>query len=231
MLIEQTTHGYFQRLARVIQCEFGGEITSDYSKDGLWVLSYWSFVYGTWNRVKHNPYIVVQTEPLHIKDSKEYQTFLNGADEVWDYTKNLQMGYSDVYRLEAERCKDIDVLFYGIVNERRNKILQKIPNVTIIQGVYEDIWKYVRRSKIVLSIHKYDNSNNDLTRVAPLLCNRAFVIAEKTNDEIYNKMPFTVVDKEDIPANVELFLKNPVRRLEITDISYNFIRNFKTVVI
>lgn len=222
--IDPTHNGYFKSLAEVIQAELGqpSEISTDYTKAGTWVLNYVSFKKG----VKVNgPYIALQTEQMEIVGNRTYRTWLKGAIKVWDWTDNLWMGYSIAYRLQAERAKDIDVLFYGEMNARRHEIMDQVrianPDaaVSVVTGRYgRDLWFMIHRAKIVLSIHHYERPQNDMPRIAPLLSNGCFVICEKTVDPAFNSIKeLVIVPKEQIAERVKFFLDNPASRLNWAD--------------
>jgi len=90
--------------------------------------------------------------------------------------------------------KDIDIFFYGSVNERRNHILNKLKNkynVVIIQGSTgldenKEICNLIERSKIILNILHYDtNIIFDYYRNSFLIANKVFLISESANDLDY----------------------------------------------
>lgn len=227
--IDPSTHPYFQQLARVIQYHLKerSEITTDYTKKGTWILNYVSFKNGV---EVNGPYIAVQTEQMNIKGTAEYQKWLNGAVKVWDWTDNMFFGYSPFYRLQADEAKDIDVLFYGTLNARRLQTLQNLSRknpLTIVVNEYGDnIWRRIHRSKVVLSVHYYEKPENDLPRIAPLLSNRVFVIAEETVDPKFNALKdhIVIVPKDKIPETVDYFLERPFERFEWQDKGYDWIR-------
>lgn len=230
--IDETEHGYFKSLAMLISYHLDKpcEVTTDYSKKGLWILNYWSQLYKSVYKIVANgcEYIAVQTEPLHIKGHKSYINFLNNAVEIWDYTKTFQIGYSDLFRLEMEAVKDIDILFYGKVNSKRREIISEIPKVTIIEGVYSpDIFKYIMRSKIILSLTFHDKSNADWTRIAPLLSNNAFIIAEECHDKEFNTLKDHIVIRkaDEIPSACHYYLHNPIGRIKMADKGTKYIKN------
>ncbi|MEB3359761.1 MAG: hypothetical protein VKK04_23755 [Synechococcales bacterium] len=123
---------------------------------------------------------------------------------LWDYsTANIhqfrQMGVSPVqhvpigYVPELSRipsvpeAEDIDVLFYGSINERRHQVLEalrkKNVNVEAIFGLYgQERDRYIARSKIVLNVHFYPAKVFEIVRVSYLLANRRFVISERGSD-------------------------------------------------
>lgn len=227
--IDPTPHPYFKNLARVIQHHFEhkAEITDDYTKEGTWILNYVSFKNGV---SVNGPYIAVQTEQMNIKGTVDYKKWLKRAVKVWDWADNMFFGYSPIYRLEADEAKEIDVLFYGTLNETRLKTLQNLSRknpLTIVVNEYgSDIWRRIHRAKIVLSVHYYENPQNDLPRIAPLLSNRAFVIAEETVDAKFNALKdhIVIVPKDKIPETVDYFLAHPFERFEWQDKGYEWIR-------
>jgi hypothetical protein len=83
--------------------------------------------------------------------------------------------------------EDIDVLFYGSLNERRVKVLGKLQEkgvkVTDLFGVYgHKRDAYISRSKIVLNIHFFESKVFEIVRISYLLANRKFVISELGSD-------------------------------------------------
>jgi hypothetical protein len=220
--IDPSDHPFFKTTAEVIQSNLKepSEITTDYKKRGTWVLNWLSFKK---NVVVNGPYIVVQTEQLDIQGSRKYRTWLSKAIKVWDWTSNFWFGYSSVYRLQAEKAKDIDVLFYGAMNERRLAILKEIEDrghrVTVQSNRYgADLWPIIWRSKIILSIHYYDKPQNDMPRIAPLLSNGCFVMCESTVDQKFNSLTdLVIVKRADIAEKVTYFLEHPALRLVWAD--------------
>jgi len=230
--IDKTDHPYFQSLANLVSFHLDkpNEVTSDYSKKGLWILNYWSQLYKSVDKITANgcKYIAIQTEPLHVKGHDAYMKFLNNAVEVWDYTDNFKIGYSDYFRIENEDAKDIDILFFGKVNDKRKEILDKIEKKLVIKNIYSpEIFKYVMRSKIVLSLVFHEKSNADWTRIAPLLSNNVFIIAEQCADKRFNKLKDHIVigNSGDIPDLCTYYLNNPLARIKFADKGFNYIKN------
>ena len=227
LYIDPTPHPFFKNFAHYVaekaQCPI--EISKDYSKEGIWVLNFVSFKNGVHKLVKD--YIVVQTENLAVYTG-EYEKFVRGAMDVWDGSTNWKIGYADHWRLQMEEAKDIDILFYGMMNDRREKIFKKIEEVakiTIVEGY--DVMKYVMRAKIVLSVHYYHNHINDMARVAPLLSNKAFVLAEKGRDEWYNNGGLFTETETGLPKSVKHFLGHPLERIKWQDKGYEWVKNLK----
>lgn len=102
-------------------------------------------------------------------------------DSSLDYTYVAR----DVFRVKP---KDIDVLFFGSMNDRRAKVLDKIKsmglNVQAVFGVYgPELSVLIHRSKLVLNMHYYDSSVFEAVRVIPLLASRVAVVSEKSVDD------------------------------------------------
>ena len=120
--------------------------------------------------------------------------------QVWDYSRlNIQkwaqfeccrqpvhvpLGYvPEMTRIQVASNPDIDVLFYGSLNERRNLIVKALQDrgarVCVLFGVYgrerDDL---IARSKIVLNVHFYDAKIFEIVRASYLLANSRAVVTE-----------------------------------------------------
>ncbi|MBI2307765.1 MAG: methyltransferase domain-containing protein [Rhodocyclales bacterium] len=117
---------------------------------------------------------------------------------VWDYSRqNLErlrflgvaggtfvpVGYvPQLTRIPREE-EDIDVLFYGCINERRKKILEGLIErglrIEFLSGVYREPRDHlIARAKVVLNLHYYDANVFEIVRVSYLLANEKAVVAE-----------------------------------------------------
>lgn len=126
-----------------------------------------------------------------IEWSKRYQ--------VWDYSLRnvdilrkkgannisyLKIGYHEkLTRIVSSDLQDIDVLFYGSINPRREKILNDLRSsgcrVEAIFNIYgEERDKYISRAKIVLNLHYYDEQIFEIVRVFYLMSNSKAVVCE-----------------------------------------------------
>ena len=127
---------------------------------------------------------------------------------VWDYSdenirrfaalgiesaRHVPLGFvpelARIPRAEA----DIDVLFYGSVNERRKRILDALAHcglkVVSLFGVYgAERDRMIARAKVVLSVHFYEAKIFEIVRAAYLFTNAKALVAECGPD--------TVVDAE-----------------------------------
>ena len=105
-----------------------------------------------------------------------------------DHVHVCKIGYMPAMtRIAAAAKQDVDVLFYGVVNDRRRKILDELAAngliVRVLTGVYgaeRDGW--IARSKIILNVHHYDDRIHELVRSSHLLANRKVVVSECDDD-------------------------------------------------
>ena len=103
---------------------------------------------------------------------KGYLQWIKQADEVWDYDEqNIELlnylrpdiklhvlkPYKDWSKFKPVD-KDIDILFYGSMNDHRRKILDELKKrykVSIVEAWGYALDQYILRSKILLNIHYY----------------------------------------------------------------------------
>lgn len=101
----------------------------------------------------------------------------------------LELGYSSrLQRIPRETPKDIDVLFYGSMNERRARILGELRSRGVHVKHLFDVYgperdDHISRSKIVLNIHYYSASIFEAVRVSYLLNNEVCVVCEGQCDD------------------------------------------------
>ena len=111
---------------------------------------------------------------------------------LWDYSdanvtylkdfgakrvEKLQLGFQpELCRIEPQAEKDIDVLFYGSTNPRREAVLEDLAarglRVKTLYGTYghhRDDW--IARSRIVLNHHFYDTQIFEIVRAFYLMTN------------------------------------------------------------
>ncbi len=120
--------------------------------------------------------------------------------EIWDYSpRNIDrlkaMGLArrihllpigmvpELSRIKPARIQDIDVLFYGVVTERRRVALKAIQDaglkVAAVFGCYgAERDALIARAKLVVNLHKHDAQVFEVVRVSYLLANRKAVVAE-----------------------------------------------------
>jgi hypothetical protein len=122
--------------------------------------------------------------------------------QVWDYSQSnieqlarlgitsvqyVPIGYVSKLTRICPTDEDIDVLFYGSINERRWHIIQSLKAYGIkaetVFGVYgSERDRLIARSKIVLNVHFYEAKVFEVVRVSYLLANKRFVVSERGCD-------------------------------------------------
>lgn len=159
--------------------------------------------------------IVLNTEQLGGIASGWNRNILKWCSDdftLWDYSDanvkylkasgveraaKLELGYQgELNRIQPRDHKDVDILFYGCINERRQKILNALEayglRVKALYGVFgaeRDEW--IARSKLVLNLHYYESQIFEIVRVFYLMTNgiptAAEVNAETKIDNFYKK--------------------------------------------
>jgi hypothetical protein len=130
--------------------------------------------------------------------------------ETWDYSKEniaqlakigitaryCGVGYSPCLTkpeiINADpAAQDIDVLFYGSLNDRRKLVLQELNEKCRVQvafGVYgAALDRLIARSKIVLNMHFYDTAIHEITRTSYLMANKKCIVSEMGKDKELEK--------------------------------------------
>ncbi len=131
----------------------------------------------------------------------------------------------------VEEALDIDVLFYGSLNEKRAAVLEALRrkglNVVELFGEYgAERDRAIERAKIVLNIHLYEAQIFEIVRVSYLLANHKFVLSESSpNDPDAESFKDGVafVDCDQIVEACLSFLKNPQERRRIAEAGFQLI--------
>lgn len=117
---------------------------------------------------------------------------------VWDYSQSnvralwdmgiivdhvLPVAYHSSMTRIGRKEPDIDVLFYGSVNERRAEVLRELCDkglrVTQAFGLYgAERDDFVSRSRMVLNMHYYEAKVFEITRCSTLFANSVPVVSE-----------------------------------------------------
>jgi hypothetical protein len=160
-------------------------------------------------------YIVYQLEQTTGQDesnwfSERYVNHMKKALAVWDYSlvnyqnlkklgiKNLEyvpiqyLRTCDQITQKSPTQKDIDIFFFGSMNERRQAIIDELQKRGLTVVVKTNVWKVERdelisRSKFVLNIHYYQTSILETTRLSYLLSNNCHVISESSKDQLLDR--------------------------------------------
>lgn len=139
-------------------------------------------------------FTIFDYSPINLKEiSKIYKNIVIEYIPFL-YNSYLEEHYNTITN-NQENNKDIDILFYGTNNTRREKILEElrkkyklhavIYNRTGISG--DELSSLIKRSKIVLNIYYYEhNKVFDYYRNSYLLANKAFLISEYPDSIDFN---------------------------------------------
>jgi hypothetical protein len=146
--------------------------------------------------------IILNTEQVWGDIPSEWKERIFSASrqlETWDYSqlnidkfrrigakncKHLKIGYHErLRRLAKPSTQDIDVLFYGAIIERREKVFEALLaaglKIRVVFGAYgRERDALIERSKIVLNLHQFDSKIFEIVRVFYLLSNSKAVVAE-----------------------------------------------------
>lgn len=169
---------------------------------------------------KFDKVIVFNQEPLTATQRqfmhKGYFAWLKQADEVWDYDEQnievLKLIRPDVklhilkpykdWSKYAPVAKDIDILFYGSMNEHRAKILNELKKkykVVVFSYQNNQNWNnldsYILRSKILLNIHfYYESSMQEQARIIRWIGAPCRIVSEKSWKNYLNVEEFEYKD-------------------------------------
>jgi hypothetical protein len=121
---------------------------------------------------------------------------------VWDYSESnlralaghgitgelLPIGWMpQLERIAVEPLRDVDVLFYGSVGDRRRDVLMQIKQSGLrlaslfnVYGPERDRW--IARSRLVINLHHYPACLFEAVRVSYLLGNGTCVVSERGSD-------------------------------------------------
>ena len=159
--------------------------------------------------------------------------------ELWDYSDfNLQFMYNEtkikgklfeigyqqeLNRISLSKSPDVDVLFYGAINERRKRIIDKLVEnkikVKCLFGVYgENRDKWIANSKLVLNMHMYDSKVFEIIRVFYLMTNSVPVVSEyEKNTKINNNYlnGFKASSYDGLVKNIINLIENKIARREL----------------
>lgn len=145
------------------------------------------------------------------------------ADEVWEYDpansailaaagiKNRVVPFTYTQALDVGLDKyecDVDLLFYGILNHRRVNILEPMQaqlygrrSFLFAFGLCGDaLDSYIRRSKIILNMHAFDNQAQEQVRILRPVCNGKMVLSEHSG---YNHYGNSIVEFNSIESLVQ----------------------------
>ncbi len=145
-------------------------------------------------------YWVYNTEDLHHREklTPRYRSVLDCAARVFDYAEpnvaTYPRGEFCPIRLgtlgtpSALDACDIDVLFYGYLTPRRERIVRAVGAYATDRVHGDALAVLVRRARVVLSLGAYDHRNNDAFRVFPALEAGGRLVVEACDEAWFNEV-------------------------------------------
>ena len=200
--------------------------------------------------------IIFNTEQIESITENWKKKILNLARKniiFWDYSqynldylsktinikgKLFQIGYQkELNRINHNIDKNIDVLFYGSINTRREHIINKLKdrkiNVKTLFGVYgKERDDLIAKSKLILNMHMYESKIFEIVRVFYLLSNSIPVLTEVGSDTKFNNDFLDLICKstyENIEKNIIYLLENDKKRIELGENGLNAIKKFPQI--
>jgi hypothetical protein len=158
------------------------------------------------------PVVIYQTEvPSSGWFTPSYLARLENALAVWDAAPEFE-SISDMSRRSvvapglmpnAERYsgpKDIEILFYGSLSERRLALLTKLQEAGLAPSVHFGVFgerrnSLIDRAKLIVDIKQHDGDPNDSTRTFFLDSRGACVLSENDPDPRRVLMPARIVEQ------------------------------------
>tara|TARA_B100000530_G_C15880131_1_gene457080 strand:+ start:94 stop:945 length:852 start_codon:yes stop_codon:yes gene_type:complete len=150
----------------------------------------------------------------------------------------FEIGFqSNLQRIKINDNKEVDVLFYGSLNNRREKIinnlLKKNVKVKCLFGVYgKDRDDWIGKSKIVLNLHYYESKIFEIVRIFYLLTNAIPIVSEvDENTKLNNNYLKGIMGSnyEDVEKNILSLLENEKERKLIGLNGFNIIKKYPQI--
>ncbi len=188
--------------------------------------------------------VIYNLEQLGASHLSEAYRRLAERHTIWDYSpvnlerwkeagclyppRLVEIGYvPELRRIVSQTEQDIDVLFYGSVNEHRRKILLQLEqagiNVHCAFGVYgRERDALIARAKVVLNLHYYETNLFEIVRVSYLLANSKAVVSEPSPDMGTYADAVAVFPAEKIVAGCLELVRDERRRRELEQRGFEY---------
>ena len=150
----------------------------------------------------------------------------------------FEIGFqSNLQRIKINDNKEVDVLFYGSLNNRREKIinnlLKKNVKVKCLFGVYgKDRDDWIGKSKIVLNLHYYESKIFEIVRIFYLLTNAIPIVSEVDENTKLNNNYLKGIkgsNYEYVEKNILSLLENEKERKLIGLNGFNIIKKYPQI--
>ncbi len=172
--------------------------------------------------VPDGPFVIYQTEPPGTGSwwdestdaGRKFRDKLNRATAVWDCSPNYKTPVDEAkravvlpgfYKSASESAnknaaKDIDILFYGSLSERRQQILERLQDAGLKPSVHFGVFgadrnRLIDRSKLVLDIKQRETDPSDESRNFFLDSRGACVLSENDPDKRRVLIPDRIVQQ------------------------------------
>lgn len=190
--------------------------------------------------IKGSRYVVYQLEQLSDVLPEGYDTVLRNAVDVWDFSaknvarlacaniagKHVPIGFHEALFTIKDLPPLIDVLHYGSLNKRRQRLLDTLSRECRVQhafGVYgRERDALIARSKVVINAHFYDHAICEQPRLSYLLNNRRAVVAEESVDSPFTSV--TALPYEDLIGACLRLVRDDDQRLATAKRDHDFFR-------
>jgi hypothetical protein len=144
---------------------------------------------------------------------------------------HVPLGHATVLERIPPKDEDVDMLFYGIYNERRLAPLRrltergrKVLHVREVYGKERD--ELVARARIVLNIHFYEQSRLEVARCFYLLANGRFVLSEASPDADETGLAggIAFAPYERLEETCSWYLEHPAERASVAEAGRRILR-------
>jgi hypothetical protein len=176
--------------------------------------------------------------PLHLISEELSKRYV-----IWDYSpanlafwhqrgvkaEYVPIGYMpQLTRIRSAIHPDVDVLFFGSMNPRRQKVidqLQRMPGLRmeVCKGYGTERDPMIARSKVILNLHYYESPQLfEIVRVSYLLANRKAVVSERSSDFPLNLIGgVRNASYQDLAEACRDLVTDIERRLELQERGFN----------
>jgi len=186
--------------------------------------------------------------------SKDYIRLLRRF-VVWDYSAAnaeslsrmisrpvhyLKMFYvGELTRIGDAPIQDIDVLFFGSFNERRQRALAELKSrglvLEAVFGVYgEQLDQLISRAKVILNLHFYENGHLEMIRIFDLLANGKAVCSELNPNALIDEDligAFAATPYEGLADAAETLVRDPEVRAAQASAGFRIFRQRQATTI
>jgi len=132
--------------------------------------------------------------------SDKYRRTLKQSVAVWEYCEGNLHEYSNPNTfivnpgidIKPKTRKDIDVLFYGAMNDRRKQALKDINCKIVTNSMGEEMRKLLSRTKTILNVHYYQPNCFETFRANEALSHNCNIVSEHS---LYGIEPYKGIVK------------------------------------